>query len=160
MTALRVRRLALLANAALAAVQLAGCTNGTVFESDVGDLNKSYIAKEYGPLDKPDAVVPIREDEREVDYRVWIGKTHQRVMIESTKEVAEAAAGYTGKLSMGVLKGRPAEDHYREAALHSLASTGKVGCSLERGSHITSTAYEWNYSNCSSDAGAGPKAKK
>lgn len=120
-----------------------------MFESDVGDSNRAYIAKEYGSLDKPDAVVPVQVGERAFDFRVWLDRKHPRVMVEASKEVAAAAAGYKSKLSFGVLKERLAEGPYQAAALQYLASTGRVGCKLERGSPITPTGYEWSYRDCS-----------
>lgn len=102
------------------------------------------VSDEYG--DEPDATVPVTSGETENVYRVWIGKTKQRIMVQTASVAGIAAAGLVRGLTAGLVQGDIEYEPIEQAAKAFLASTRGPNCMLANSRKLTHVGWEWDFS--------------
>ena len=128
-----------------AVILLTGCSfNQTMFESE-RSVDREHLAKEYGDANPASSIV-IHSKDRSYEFQVRVSKLHNRLLVQSAQETAEATKGSVEIGTLGLIKQRLDEAPYRQAAMTYLTNQKFFGCKLEFGAELLHKAFEWTYS--------------
>jgi hypothetical protein len=126
---------------------LSGCSGGAndalLVSGGAADFAQmGRISQQYGS-GAPDATMPIRVGAFDENFRVWISKSQDRIMVQTGSMDKVAAAGFARGATFGALQADQESAPFHQAAVEHLAAT-RPGCRPVNGQKLNHVGWEWD----------------